>query len=78
MAGENEFFRPIREIEQRRVVSCSADDALVDIVALGFDAGIRLAERLGTENHLHIDLDTGGSVVVPPPPPARGGGAAPA
>jgi len=32
MAGENEFFRPIREIEQRRVVSCSADDALVDIV----------------------------------------------
>jgi multiple sugar transport system ATP-binding protein len=25
---------------------------------------IRLAERLGTENHLHIDLDTGGSVVV--------------
>ncbi|MBL9051689.1 MAG: sn-glycerol-3-phosphate ABC transporter ATP-binding protein UgpC [Tabrizicola sp.] len=25
---------------------------------------IRLAERLGTENHLHIDLATGGSVVV--------------
>ena len=25
---------------------------------------IRLAERLGTENHLHIDLSTGGSVVV--------------
>ena len=25
---------------------------------------IRLAERLGTENHLHIDLDTGGQVVV--------------
>ena len=24
---------------------------------------IRLAERLGTENHLHIDLETGGSVV---------------
>ena len=32
MAEENEFFRPIREIEQRRVVSCSADDTLVDIV----------------------------------------------
>ena len=25
---------------------------------------IRLAERLGTENHLHIDLDTGGTVVA--------------
>lgn len=25
---------------------------------------VRLAERLGTENHLHIDLATGGSVVV--------------
>ena len=25
---------------------------------------IRLAERLGTENHLHIDLSTGGSVVA--------------
>ena len=25
---------------------------------------IRLAERLGTENHLHIDLDTGGEVVA--------------
>ncbi|MBN8629771.1 MAG: ABC transporter ATP-binding protein [Rhodobacterales bacterium] len=25
---------------------------------------VRLAERLGTENHLHIDLDSGGQVVV--------------
>ena len=32
MAEENEFFRPIRDIEQRRVVSCGADDVLVDIV----------------------------------------------
>ena len=32
MAEENEFFRPIREIEQRQVVSCSADDVLVEIV----------------------------------------------
>lgn len=33
MAEENEFFRPIRDIEQRRVVSCGADDVLVDIVS---------------------------------------------
>lgn len=32
MAEENEFFRPIRDLEQRQVVSCSADDPLVDIV----------------------------------------------
>ncbi|MCK6409604.1 putative nucleotidyltransferase substrate binding domain-containing protein [Thauera sp.] len=32
MAEENEFFRPIREIEQRSVVSCGADELLVDIV----------------------------------------------
>ena len=44
MAEENEFFRPIREIEQRRVVSCSADDALVDIVkdVLGTSGGVRM------------------------------------
>ena len=33
MADDNQFFRPIRDFYQRTVVSCSADDALVDIVA---------------------------------------------
>ena len=33
MADENEFFRPIRDFYQRSVVSCTADDDLVDIVA---------------------------------------------
>ncbi len=33
MADENQFFRPIRDFYQRTVVSCTADDALVDIVA---------------------------------------------
>ena len=32
MADDNQFFRPIRDFYQRTVVSCSADDALVDIV----------------------------------------------
>lgn len=36
----------------------------LEIAPVGELAGtIRLAERLGTENHLHIDLDHGGSVV---------------
>lgn len=33
MADENQFFRPIRDFYQRTVVSCSASDPLVDIVA---------------------------------------------
>ncbi len=33
MADDNQFFRPIRDFYQRTVVSCSAEDALVDIVA---------------------------------------------
>lgn len=40
MAEENEFFRPIRELGQRNVVSCRADDPLVDIVARMRELGI--------------------------------------
>jgi CBS domain-containing protein len=32
MAEENQFFRPVSEFCQRKVVTCGADDALVDVV----------------------------------------------
>lgn len=40
MADENEFFRPIRDFYQHRVVSCAADDNLVDVVAGMRERGI--------------------------------------
>ncbi|MDX9718135.1 MAG: putative nucleotidyltransferase substrate binding domain-containing protein [Thauera sp.] len=40
MAEENQFFRPIREFCQRKVVSCAEGDALVDIVARMREHGI--------------------------------------
>lgn len=34
MADDNQFFRPVRDFCQRQVVTCTADDALVDIVSI--------------------------------------------
>ena len=32
MAEENQFFRPVRDFCQRKVMTCGADDALVEAV----------------------------------------------
>ncbi|PKO53084.1 MAG: signal transduction protein, partial [Betaproteobacteria bacterium HGW-Betaproteobacteria-21] len=34
MADDNQFFRPVRDFCQRKVVTCTADAALVDIVEI--------------------------------------------
>ena len=34
MADDNQFFRPVRDFCQREVVTCSADDRLVDVVGV--------------------------------------------
>jgi len=52
-------------INETRPVTLGIRPDRLEIASEGQLPGtIRLAERLGTENHLHIDLSTGGQVVV--------------
>jgi multiple sugar transport system ATP-binding protein len=52
-------------VNETRPVTLGIRPDRLEIASEGQLSGtVRLAERLGTENHLHIDLATGGQVVV--------------
>jgi len=72
MADENEFFRPIRDFYQRSVVSCTADDDLVDIVARMRERSISCVVVVsdGRPSAILTDRDLRNKVVATGRPPS--------
>ena len=67
MAEENQFFRPVRDFCQRRVMTCGADDALVEAVVTMRERNISSMVVLkdGMPNGIFTDRDLRNKVVAP-------------
>ncbi len=67
MAEENQFFRPVRDFCQRKVMTCSADDALVEAVITMRERNISsmVVLRDGMPDGIFTDRDLRNKVVAP-------------
>ena len=72
MAEENQFFRPVRDFLQRSVITCSADDALVEAVNIMRERSISSMVVLkdGMPDGIFTDRDLRNKVVAPGRSPA--------
>ena len=67
MAEENQFFRPVRDFCQRKVMTCGADDALVEAVMTMRERNISSMVVLkdGMPDGIFTDRDLRNKVVAP-------------